>query len=327
MERAPWIDALRLVAACAVLCFHVFYLTPVAEMPASVQRIASHGYLGVEVFFIISGYVISLSAAGRTHWAFVRARVLRLWPAFLIAAVLCQGVRAVRGDPLSAPHFLANLTMVPHFFRAPYLDSVYWTLMIEIIFYGYIALLLGAGFTRRLRLFATAWLALAIANLFVTLPDTPFLALQYAPFFVTGIAIHLIRTHNLPFDRMLGLVATGTAMAAAARQAAWIGAGLEIQPQPAIVAAVVGVSALAVAWASTAKSRLAPLMLVAGGISYPLYLLHNEVGLALQHWLGLPASIGVVFVLSYLVWRMERIVRAQFSRSRDRQRVKAGSRY
>src|SRR5689334_13592680 len=83
VERAPWIDALRILAACAVLGFHVFYLTPVIQMPTSVQRIACHGYLGVEVFFMISGYVISLSAAGRTHCAFARARLLRLWPAFL----------------------------------------------------------------------------------------------------------------------------------------------------------------------------------------------------------------------------------------------------
>src|SRR5688500_9728869 len=90
--RLPGIDLLRIVAALWVLFFHYLYLFPAnGRLPGAlaadpVQGVAAHGYLGVELFFVISGFVITLSAEGRTRAEFAVARAIRLWPAFVLCA-------------------------------------------------------------------------------------------------------------------------------------------------------------------------------------------------------------------------------------------------
>jgi peptidoglycan/LPS O-acetylase OafA/YrhL len=312
-SRAPWLDLLRLVAASAVYAFHALYLFPnIGRVPhagALIEAISAYGCLGVEAFFMISGYVIVMSAAGRNQIEFARARFMRLWPPFLICALATQYVRFLGGTALDATSMLGNLTMLPGIMGLPPLDPVYWSLMFEILFYVFVATMLGRLFVPRLRIFAIGWLVLAIINRMIHVPGATLFALEFAPYFVVGISVYLIRFENRKADWLLGLAATPAAMIIAAQQSL----NSTFRPNPLIVALVVGLCAAAVFFASNAKTgpKLAALMFVAGGISYPLYLIHSEIGTALEIWClpwgltGGALTVTVVFALSYGVWRME----------------------
>ncbi|WP_426625934.1 acyltransferase family protein [Leifsonia sp. McL0607] len=118
--RLALLDILRLVAALAVLFFHWLFWAPTHGATAfestPVTWLAAYGFLGVQLFFIISGFVIFLSASGRTAFAFATGRATRLYPAFWAGVLLTTGtiLLTTQSTPLELlPRFLANLTMAP----------------------------------------------------------------------------------------------------------------------------------------------------------------------------------------------------------------------
>lgn len=84
-HRFTALDGMRGVCALMVVCYHAFRLAPHVRF--------AHGYLSVDVFFILSGFVLSFAyadklASGLSLDAFLRARFVRLWPVLVLAAVL-----------------------------------------------------------------------------------------------------------------------------------------------------------------------------------------------------------------------------------------------
>ena len=110
-------------------------LTPVAWV----------GWVGVEIFFVLSGFVIAYSAEGSSAFAFFRSRFLRLMPAVWICASLVFAV-LVAGDIVPfkelMPPYLKTLALIP---KPPWIDPVYWSLCVEVFFYGFILCLLLAN--------------------------------------------------------------------------------------------------------------------------------------------------------------------------------------
>jgi peptidoglycan/LPS O-acetylase OafA/YrhL len=107
------------------------------------------GHYGVELFFIISGFVILMTIE---RWWYVRdfaiSRFTRLMPAFLAALSLASALLILW--PMPAPfaqptfwQFMANLTMAPMLFGQNVVDLPYWTLTYEMVFYIYMALCLA----------------------------------------------------------------------------------------------------------------------------------------------------------------------------------------
>jgi len=101
------------------------------------------GFIGVQIFFVISGFVIAYSAEKSNAISFFRDRMVRLGPALWICAtfslVLFLTFSAV--EPLSLlKRYLKEITLYP---REPWLDPVVWTLCVEIAFYAVILVLLA----------------------------------------------------------------------------------------------------------------------------------------------------------------------------------------
>lgn len=81
------IDLLRFIAAITVVLYHFTFagyhfggLSPV-QYPG-LEEVFKYGFLGVQLFFIISGYVVLMSAQGKTLKQFFTSRVTRLYPAY-----------------------------------------------------------------------------------------------------------------------------------------------------------------------------------------------------------------------------------------------------
>lgn len=90
--RLAALDGLRFVAAAAVMFFHytsaekLLWGNPSRLEFPGINVVTRYGYLGVELFFIISGFVIPMTAYGRTTEDFVASRFSRLFPAYWVTS-------------------------------------------------------------------------------------------------------------------------------------------------------------------------------------------------------------------------------------------------
>jgi len=136
------LDALRGFAALYVVFFHYTTHTPYS-LP-----IAELGVTGVDLFFIISGFVIFMSINKvSTARQFIVNRFARLYPTYWTAVTFTTLLFfAVNhfyapGNTITAYTYFANMTMFQHYLRAENIDGTYWTMIIEMVFYIFILLL------------------------------------------------------------------------------------------------------------------------------------------------------------------------------------------
>lgn len=323
-SRLASLDLLRLVAALAVVSFHYLFRGPIAgdvdaHYPAAAP-FAIYGYLGVSLFFLISGFVITWSAEGRTWREFTAARFARLYPGFLVCMTVTFVVLSIAGDrrfPTNVSTYVANLFMFARAFGRPSMDGVYWSIMLEIIFYGWIAMLILAGAFRHWKLTIVAiWLAISAGNeLFLGNEAIRILFITtYAPFFAFGIlAQQVVAKGRSPAAITLLAAAFLLSCQTIRFDQGWMqehyGASISY---PALVAAngvVFGVFIGAILIRSMVPASRTVLML--GGLTYPLYLLHQYIGYislnALSPSLGKDAALLVVLLAtllaSFLIWR------------------------
>src|SRR5260370_13393885 len=132
------------------------------------------GHFGVELFFIISGFVIMMTIERKKAVRdFAISRFTRLMPAFLAALVMASVILIFWPmppmDTPTFPQFLANLTMAPSLFGQKVVDLPYWTLTYELVFYAFMALVLRFGLLGSIEWLGLA--ALAVACAFPALVD------------------------------------------------------------------------------------------------------------------------------------------------------------
>jgi peptidoglycan/LPS O-acetylase OafA/YrhL len=322
------LDGLRLLCALAVAGYHyaVSWRLDGVHPPEHHLPTASHlliyGFLGVEVFFLISGFVIGASAWGRTPRQFGAARVARLFPAFWACVLLTAAVVTLRplttGVPVTgvptADQVMVNLTMLAEPFGVPLVDTVYWTLWAELRFYLLFALLVAWGPTyHRVAGFCTVWLIAAVA---APAWAAPVVMPQFAPYFVIGVALCLIRRHGP--DRWLWALVGGGWLLALPRITARVAdlrPGFEVPAWPALLLITAAIGVLtAVALGATDRCDVRWLA-TAGALTYPFYLLHQRIGYTLiragHDHTALPAWVlltGTVLVLLGVAWAVHRWV-------------------
>lgn len=155
----PQIDGLRFIAIVSVIAYHAADFVRVKTghgwTDSAFSLFLSHGYFGVPLFFVISGFVISLpfierAASGRDAPSLKRyflRRLTRLEPPYLINLLLLFGLLVIVKD-LSArelfPHLLASMTYSHNAIYNEYsqINFLAWSLEVEFQFYVLAPLLL-----------------------------------------------------------------------------------------------------------------------------------------------------------------------------------------
>jgi peptidoglycan/LPS O-acetylase OafA/YrhL len=137
--RLVELDALRGLAALSVVLFH-FTINNNAKL---LGWEFSYGVSGVDIFFMISGFVIFLTVIKIKRWQdFVISRFARLYPAFWYCMLITAGFTVLfEPDFVSPLRIFANATMMSVYFGIEDLDGSYWTLLVEIVFYVWILIL------------------------------------------------------------------------------------------------------------------------------------------------------------------------------------------
>ncbi|HYG32218.1 MAG TPA: acyltransferase [Methylophilaceae bacterium] len=338
------IDAVRFLAAVLVMFFHygfwVGFKTTTSAHQIS-QGLVSYpelfewtkfGWIGVQVFFVISGFVIAYSAEKATAYRFLIARVVRLFP----AAIICATISLIAGllvHYTSYPElFIAYAKSVTLWPQGPWIDDSYWTLAIELFFYALVFVLISfdkfhliarlaiaiglisVGFNI-VALLGQSPLSAMVPPLLVKIQDSrvaDLLLLNHGMFFALGVFLwlQLLKKPGPQHVLWCCLFTVAGCVQIAATVGSFDAKGADM---PLLLPIIIWLLALVVIvfsvvlnhlfleapeWVSTTLRRM-------GLMTYPLYLLHQNVGLALIGQITkmgthpyLALGVGIAFALS-----------------------------
>ncbi len=331
-HRTYGIDLLRGIACAAVLLFHYLSRGPRAGwMPGMLdprlELVARYGYLGVHLFFMVSGYVIFMSAEGRSAREFVASRVARLYPALWVACTLTMLLVVFSGDQrflVSWSDYAWNLTLVPQYVGARFVDGAYWSLAVELQFYLMVWLVLRTSSMARVELLLWAWLCIAMADALRPMyPAERWLIANWAPLFSLGAVTYLASSRGWTRQRA-ALAATAGALALwhSVKEAAhlaheWNGDG----PNPFVVALLLCVAAASFVLFGLGTLRVGRTAwaTVPGKLTYPVYLVHQFAGYLAYGWLvsethAPRTTVGIVIMLTVAVgWVIHRGIEQRFA--------------
>jgi len=354
------VQGLRAACVLAIFAFHVLnsgLVPPPQGKLADGVFWLSHGLrYGVEVFFMISGYVIVGSL--RRHasvGAFLQDRVLRIFPLWvpLALAMLAAGcVVALRGGPLpaalsSGATLLPSLAIMAPILPVPGIHPAQWSLNYELWFYALAALAWSLGSRTRWRI--AAWVL--PAALMVTLFPR---GLFFVPGVIVAVAEPWLRRHA----RWLRFAWVGLAIA----WIAWLSTNVEAAALTrtlgdlaieghgtAVLLAFAGATAffawIVIVQRDASRGLLVhPAMQWLGMVSYSFYLVHPIVLAAVKHgllprmpidgWLAAAVLAGVGLplscLLSWVTWslleqRLRRWIVAELPSRRARLPVGPGA--
>ncbi|MFJ8199986.1 acyltransferase family protein [Streptomyces sp. NPDC096152] len=318
------IDGIRLIAALMVVLHHyagtrrlnqpgnAIWGRPVSEIMPTVFHLASFGWIGVEIFFVISGFVICMSCWGRAPKDFFVSRVIRLYPAYWVAVAFTVTVLLVLPGAWRRPQgrdILLNLTMLQSGSGVPNVDLVYWTLWSELRFYLLFTVVVAMGLTyRRVVVFCCVWGA---AAMLAPVSKFPLLVLVADPsstwYFVAGLALYLM--HRFGQDLLLwGILAMAWLMGQRELGLRVAYEGVSSWRGSLLIFTAFLLFMVAVALGRTDRVRWKWLA-TAGCLTYPLYLMHYVAGTTLISRLRdtmdarllLALLVAAFLVLSWLV--------------------------
>jgi peptidoglycan/LPS O-acetylase OafA/YrhL len=314
------VNMLRFIAAMFVLFYHfsfVFYYakTTFVDMPIF-RYLFQYGYLGVELFFIISGFVISMSAENRNAYGFLKSRLGRLYPIFWVSIIITSIFIIFKGDIINSnitwTKFLANLTMIPQVVNQTYIDPSYWTLVVEMKFYFFILLLLLFKQFKRIEFFSIVTsILITLGILFFDMP------IMWPSYFLAGIIFYKIYKEGLNNWRIFGLCNTFfiSIYFALARipnhEANFIGTDFK----PSIIVSYILLYYIIFLMISLNRFKIHnnKYINILGLITFPLYLLHQQISRILftyanikdvPLYISFPSIIIFILIISFLIHRI-----------------------
>ena len=309
MKRIQLLDYGRFLAAISVMAFHYFYsgihngkITSVTYIPQLVA-VAKYGYLGLEFFFMISGYVIFFSAKNRSASQFAVSRVRRLYPAFW-AAVIFTSVFAVflGGDKMAVTPSMvfANFTMVPHFFGEGYVDGVYWTLGYELSFYFLVFCMLLCGLRKKLEFLFLLWpIAIAVAVMFGRY-YWPYLGNHYC-FFSAGVILAMLKNRKTIINYLILILISYLCVMSASSKAPELSEQSGMLYSGFTIGFVIILFFLFFIAVNSKKGSSLSLYgsRLLGGVTYPIYLVHAHFGYMLISRFATDSNRIVVYPLVF----------------------------
>lgn len=283
VSRVSILDLMRFIAAMFVLLYHYHYylLKTTGDNTFSAVKF---GYLGVNFFFMLSGFVIMASAHNRSAIKFALLRALRLYPAFiacLLFTLMVLFLFNVQLPPLT--HLILNSLIINDYFGVANLDDVYWTLQAELKFYGCVFLLILFGALKNYRVWLSAWLLLAISFHFFSQPFFLgwFISPTYSFFFIGGVSAYFLFKNPRDFY-VLGVFLIAMCFATLKSWGQISGFCKDCEQTDQIIAVVITcLFFLFFFWLREIDKFISfgRWVAILGGMSYPIYLIHSRAGL------------------------------------------------
>lgn len=329
-DRIPLLDAYRFVAAFAVLGVHYwanlgshlrFNLSygAVFQFPL-LDEVFRFGPLGVDLFFLISGFVIALSAEGRTFVSFLSSRLARIVPTYWLCVILTTLFILFEGSgyrEISVKQFLVNLIFLQRALGEQFIDGVYWTILIELRFYMLVAIFLAFRLFRFYPYFLPVWAILSILE-YWNIPIGPVKQLfitAYGYYFAAGSAFYLLyRRRNMRIACLTIILSLVVALPKAAEM--YVRNNDSGAAVPAATLVVICYVLMAVVATRRCEGINWPWLTALGGLTYPLYLIHEDIGFILMRHInvienGLLITLLTAVIVLIGAW----IINTQFERA------------
>jgi peptidoglycan/LPS O-acetylase OafA/YrhL len=301
--RFTQLDALRGVAALWVVVYH--WTSRYDELFGHASDFTFRffdGRIGVYLFFMISGFVILMTLdRTRSIFDFIFFRFARLYPTFLLCMLitwLAVSLCGLTGRTVPFVHGIFNLTMIPNILGFKMIDPVYWSLEVEIFFYGLMAVLCAARLRRYLVVILTSLVVCNIALLLLpgSVNDLPpfvkairlLCSMRYLNSFLFGIVCFERIKARHPLQYLVFILCIMQAFLDEGRVSGWECLGMGVL--------FYGATHYQLSWLSARP------LLFFGSISYPLYVLHQNLGfISIRYLLNLGFSTTVSLLSTFVL--------------------------
>jgi peptidoglycan/LPS O-acetylase OafA/YrhL len=288
MRRLELLDYGRFFAAIIVVFFHYTFngiangkiesLTHVE----SLINVTKYGYLGVEFFFMISGFVIFHSARNSTPAQFTVSRAIRLYPSYWFAVIFTSIFSLLWGSDLmsvSMSQIIVNFSLLQHYINIGHVDGVYWTLVYEIKFYALVFFILIIGLQKHLNLIFTLWPIAMLVALITGYEELPYLG-GYFYYFSAGALFALLqikKSHKITLSLIVSFI---LGFLYSIDQALIKSETTGIAFSEYVVGLIIVCFFAFFIFLNTKKAQLLklPLSKTLGAITYPVYLIHAHFG-------------------------------------------------
>ena len=332
-SRYEFLDALRGVAILAVMLLHFGARGRAADdqlVHARLWPFVSHGYLGVQLFFVLSGYCITaaMQSAARNPMrfrVFIQRRLRRILPPYWWSLLLTVAMSTIscfvmhKGwfeiVPLTACDWAINICLLQEPLHAPSANVVYWSLSIEIQFYLVMTLcLLKVDWTEYFLVVMS--LISMLYRAFPVFPSFYGTILALWPQFVCGIGAYYLITGRNRFVLtpwcLLGTVVATILLSWRHEPGIWLPDGRFTFPAKVIFCIVIAlvIVVLHPFDARLMRGRCVRWLAALGCISYTLYLIHEPIGTRIfnlgERFTGLEqlwwlAYVGVAFACTFAI--------------------------
>lgn len=288
MKRLELLDYGRFFAAIIVVSFHYTFngiangkISSISHIP-SVIDVTKYGYLGVELFFMISGYVVFISAKNRSATEFAINRAIRLYPSYWFAILFTSFFAMLWGsDSMSVTLFqvILNFSMLQSFVGVGHVDGVYWTLVYEITFYIAIFFLLLCGLQKQLNSIFIYWPALFCMSFALGLQNTPYLGGYY--YYFSAGAIFAILSYKFSWRAAFSLLTTySLCMHYSTGKTHHLTESTGIEYSSVAIGLIVSLFFIIFLYqnSKTGLSLRLPMSRTVGALTYPIYLIHAHFG-------------------------------------------------
>jgi len=190
------IQVARAIAANAVLLFHLHAVElKYSQGFAILGKNSLWGIIGVDLFFVISGFIMAVTSCNASPLKFIYSRVTRIYPVYwfyslIVLAVFLIAPQMVNSSSDVKPVLWKSFLLFPDY-PTPLL-AVGWTLIHEIYFYIVFSLILFSGSINKIKILTWGIIIAVIRN--YALLDSPFLNIMTHPLtieFICGVFVGL----------------------------------------------------------------------------------------------------------------------------------------
>lgn len=316
-NRLLELDALRGLAALSVVIFHFSINDNAAKLGWEFR----YGVTGVDIFFIISGFVIFLTIQKVKKWQdFAVSRLSRLYPTFWACVLITAAfVYSYQPELINWKVLLANLSMFPVYFGVENLDGVYWTLLVEMVFYLWIlAIYLARGLDKIVKIGTACTLGVVAFHLgkpyyfdFYQYITWKVQLLNHFPLFFSGILFYQLKYKGFN-GRYMGLILLCLVAAMYLHDKGGRSMYHVTWAEHNVILVLYHAVFFLFVWGRL-NFLVWPPLLFLGKISYSLYLLHQVIGLHVIHilngtlglniYLAVGGTLALCILLAYGVTR------------------------